>query len=175
MNLYDATVPVFTKFFANIDRWLVKAIAHGQAKKFDPELLVQARLAPDQYPLQKQIQAACDTAKFCVAKLSGKEPPSHPDTETTLAELRARIATVQAYLASFSRDDFAGAEERPCGHLWMQGKMMRGGDYLDHFALPNMYFHIVIVYEILRHNGVELGKTDFMGSLPFNDGTSIGA
>jgi hypothetical protein len=167
MNLYDATVPVFTKFFANLERWLDKAVAHAQVKKFDPEILVQARLAPDQHPLGAQIQAACDAAKYCVAKLSGKEAPSHPDTEKTLADLRARIATLQAYLATFSRDDFAGAEERACTHSWMQGKSMRGGDYLDHFALPNLYFHLTTAYSILRHNGVELGKTDYIGSLPF--------
>jgi hypothetical protein len=169
MNLYDATVPVFTKFLGNVERWLDKAVAHAEAKKFDPEVLVAARLAPDQWPLKRQIQGACDQVKYTGAKLTGKEPPSHPDTETNLAELRARIKTVLAYLETFTRDDFNGAEERVCSHTWMQGKAMRGGDYLDHFALPNFHFHLTTTYDILRHNGVALSKMDLIGSLPFKE------
>jgi hypothetical protein len=167
MNLYDATVPVFSKFLRNLDRWFDKAIAHAEAKKFDPEILVSARLAPDQYPLSGQVQTTCDAAKFCVAKLTGKEAPSNPDTEKTIAELRARIRTCIAYLETFKRDDFAGAEERACSHSWMQGKSLRGGDYLDHWALPNFHFHLTIAYEIFRHNGVPLGIEDHTGELPF--------
>src|SRR5262252_3627697 len=110
MNLYDATVPIFTKLLANVDKWLDKATAHADHKKFDPEILLVARLAPDQYAFARQIQAACDQAKFTVAKLTGKEPPSHPDTEKTMAEIRQRIQTVVAYLGSFKREDFQGAE-----------------------------------------------------------------
>ena len=95
MNLYDATVPIFTKFLAGVGGWLDKAAAHSAALKFDPETLLQARLAPDQYPLVRQLQAACDQAKFTVAKLTGKEAPSHPDTEVTLADIRARLETVK--------------------------------------------------------------------------------
>jgi hypothetical protein len=167
MNLYDATIPVFTKLLRQVDRWLDKAVAYADQKKFDPELLLGARLAPDQYPLLRQIQAACDQAKFTCAKLAGKDPPAHPDTEQTLAEIRARLRTVIEYLETFKREDFQGAEERPCGHIWMQGKMMRGGDYLDHMALPNLHFHLTTAYAILRHNGVELTKGDYLGSLPF--------
>lgn len=166
MNLYDATVPIFTKFLTNLDHWLDKASALAETKKFDREVLVEARLAPDQYPLRKQIQGACDQAKYTVAKLTGKEPPSHPDTEKTVDELRARIKTCLEYLASFSPDDFVGAEDRRCAHSWMGGLGMRGGDYLDHFALPNFHFHLTTAYSILRHNGVPVGKTDFIGSLP---------
>ena len=168
MNLYDATVPIFTKFLGNLERWLEKAGEHATARKFDREILVEARLAPDQYPLRRQIQSACDQAKYTVAKLTGKEPPSHPDVEKTTDELRARIKTVVDYLATFSSDDFAGAEERHVGHAWMGGKGMRGGDYLDHFALPNFHFHLVVAYEILRHNGVALTKMDLIGSLPLS-------
>jgi len=166
MNLYDATVPIFTKFLTNLEGWLDRAVAQATAKKYDPELWVETRLALDQYPLRGQIQAACDQAKYTVAKLTGKPPPSHPDTEQTMAELRQRIRTVLDYLATFSRADFEGAEERRCAHEWMGGKGMRGGDYLDHLALPNFHFHIVTAYSILRHNGVELGKTVFIGQLP---------
>ena len=169
MNLYDATVPVFTKFLGNLERLLDKGVAHAEAKKFDPEVLVAARLAPDQWPLKRQIQGACDQVKYTCAKLTGKEPPSHPETETNLTELRARIKTVLAYLETFTRDDFNGAEERAVSHTWMQGKTMRGGDYLDHFALPNFHFHLTTAYDILRHNGVPLGKMDLIGSLPFKE------
>jgi hypothetical protein len=167
MNLYEATIPVFTKLLGGIEKWLDKAIAHADQKKFDPEILVNARLAPDQYPLVRQIQAACDQAKFAAAKLTGKEPPSHPDTEKTLPEIRARIRTVLDYLKTFKPEDFAGAEERACSHTWMQGKAMRGGDYLDHLVLPNFHFHMTTAYAILRHNGVDLGKMDYLIDLPF--------
>jgi len=166
MNLYDATVPIFTKHLTSADKWLDKAVAFAEAKKFDPETLLVARLAPDQYPFLRQIQAACDQAKYTVAKLAGKEAPSHPDTEKTIAELRARIRTMLDYLATFTRDDFNGAEERHVSHAWMGGKWARGGDYLDHFALPNFYFHMTTAYAILRHNGLDLGKRDYMHSLP---------
>lgn len=167
MNLYDATIPVFTKQLSSIDKWLDKAAALADAKKFELDVLASARLAPDQYNFTRQIQAACDQAKYTVAKLTGTEPPSHPDTEKTIAELRQRVQTVLAYLATFKQDDFNGAEERGCSHSWMGGKSLRGADYLDHFALPNFYFHLTTAYGILRHNGVSLGKMDYIASLPF--------
>ncbi|HVV88439.1 MAG TPA: DUF1993 domain-containing protein [Kofleriaceae bacterium] len=166
INLYDATVPIFTKFLTNVERWLDKASAFADERKFDREVFAELRLAPDQYPLRRQIQAACDQAKYTVAKLCGKEPPSHPDTEKTFDELRARIRLVLDYLTSFTHDDFVGCEDRRCAHTWMGDKGLRGGDYLDHFALPNFHFHIVTAYSILRHAGVPLGKSDFIGSLP---------
>jgi hypothetical protein len=169
MNLYDATVPVFTKLLTGVEKWLDKAGAHADGKKFDVDTLAGARLAPDQYSFVRQIQAACDQAKFTVAKLTGKEPPSHPDSEKTIAEIRQRIKTIVAYLASFKREDFQGAEERQCGHSWMGGKWMHGGDYLVHFAFPNFYFHLTTAYDILRHNGVDLGKTDYIVDLPFRN------
>jgi hypothetical protein len=167
VNLYDATVPVFTKLLSNVDKWLDKAAALALAKKFDVDVLVGARLSPDQYPFVGQIQAACDQAKFTVAKLTGKDAPSHPDTEKTVAEIRQRIRTVVDYLNSFQREDFVGAVDRACSHSWMGGKALRGGDYLDHFALPNFHFHLTTAYDILRHNGVEVGKMDYIGAFPF--------
>lgn len=169
MNLYDATIPIFTKLLSGVEKWLDKASAYADAKKFEVDTLANARLAPDQYPFVRQIQAACDQVKFTVAKLTGKEPPKHPDGEKTMAEIRQRIRTLVEYLATFTREDFAGAEERPCSHTWMGGKSVRGGDYLDHFALPNFYFHLVTAYDILRHNGVDVGKMDYIVSLPFRD------
>jgi uncharacterized protein len=166
MNLYDATVPIFTKLLSNVDKWLDKAAALADTKKFDVDTLAQARLAPDQYPLVRQIQAACDQAKFTVAKLTGKEPPAHPDTEKTIADIRQRVHTVVAYLGTFKREDFEGAEERRCAHSWMGDKWLRGGDYLDHFALPNFHFHMTTAYDILRHNGIPVGKMDYIVELP---------
>jgi hypothetical protein len=168
MNLYDATVPIFTKHLRAIDKWLDKAVASAGQRKFDPEILLQARLAPDQYPFLRQIQAACDQAKWACAKLAGKEGPSHPDTEKTIADVRARLKTVIDYLATFKKDDFNGAEERHIRHNYFpEGKHVRGGDYLDHLALPNFHFHVTTAYAILRHNGVDLGKQDYIPELPF--------
>jgi hypothetical protein len=167
MNLYDATVPVFTKLLKNVDRWLDKAVAYADAKKFDPEILMSSRLAPDQYPFIRQIQSACDQAKYTVAKMTGKEAPSHPDTEKTIAECRQRVKTVIDYMATFKREAFVDCENRACSHTWMGGKAMRAGDYLDHLALPNFHFHLTTAYSILRHNGVDLGKNDYLVDLPF--------
>jgi hypothetical protein len=167
MNLYDATVPVFTKLLRQVGRWLDKAIASAEQRKFDPEILLAARLAPDQYPLLRQLQAACEQARLTTAKLAGKEPPAQLDAERTILDLRARLRGVIEYLATFRREDFEGAEDRPCSHSWMQGKVMRGGDYLHHMALPNLHFHLTTAYAILRHNGVPLGKMDYLGELPY--------
>ena len=167
MNLYDATVPVFTKYLENVGRWLDKAEAHAAQKKFDPNTLLTARLAPDQFALARQIQIACDNAKGYCARLAGKEAPSHPDTEATIPELRERLKKTIDYLATFTPEDFAGAEERRITQPRWDGKTLRGGDYLDHYALPNIHFHLTTTYAILRHNGVDLGKRDYLGALPY--------
>jgi len=167
MNVFDATIPVLTKFLTNIERWIDKAAAHADARKFDAEKFMTARLAVDQYDFIGQIQAACDQAKYTAAKLSGKAPPSHPDEEKTLAEVRARLKTVIEYLGTFKPEDFAGAEDRDVTYAWMQGKSIRGLDYLNQMALPNFYFHVTTAYAILRKAGVDLGKQDFLGGLPF--------
>lgn len=168
MDLYDVTIPILVKFLNNLSGWLDKAEKHAQQRKFDPEVLLQARLAPDQFALVRQIQSACDAAKFTAAKLTGKAPPTHPDTEKTFDELRERIRTVVAYLQTFRREDFAGAETRAITYTWMQGKHVLGRDYVEHFALANFFFHVTTAYAILRHNGVELGKTDFIGGMPLH-------
>jgi len=166
MNLYDATIPIFVKMLHNVEAWLDRAAALAAQKKIEPDLFLQFRLAPDQYPLVGQIQSACDATKFAAARMTGKEPPSHPDTEKTFDEIRARLQTCITYLESFKPEDFVGCEDRAVSHQWMGGKTMRAGDYLDHFVLPNFYFHITVAYSILRHNGVELGKIPFLGRLP---------
>ena len=162
-------VQQMAKMLGNLDGWIGKAIDHATAKPFEPEILVHARLAPDQYPFVRQVQAACDAAKFAAARLSGKEPPKNPDTETTLAELRARIAATLAYLGTFAEADFAGAGAAVVPLTWMQGKGLAGPEYLLGLALPNFYFHITTAYAILRHNGVPVGKTDYIGNLTFKD------
>lgn len=169
MNLYDATVPVLANKLGQIHTWLDKAVTFAEHKKFDPETLLQARLAPDQFPFIRQIQIACDNVKGLCARLAGKEVPVHQDTERTIAELRQRVSTVLELIKSYKREDFAGAEERAISLPFWQGKSMRGGDYLDHYALPNIYFHLTTAYSILRKNGVDLGKRDYMGTLPFKD------
>jgi hypothetical protein len=169
MDLYDATVPVYIKFLRNLDRWIETAQAHARAKKFDAEYLMQARLAPDQFAFVRQVQAACDASKWAAAKLSGVEAPSIADTETTIEQARARIRTAIAYLESFKRAQFEGAAERKVAHSWMEGKQMRGRDYVTEFAIPNFMFHVTTAYAILRHNGVDLGKMDFLGTLSLLD------
>jgi hypothetical protein len=166
MNLYDMTVPQVTKMLRNLDNWLGTAIASADKRKFDVNNLMKARLAPDQFTFDKQVQTACDNAKFVVARLCGKEWPAHPDTETTVEQLRSRIATVITYLDTFKAEDFAGADERKISLPWMEGKWMRGDEYVSQFALANFYFHVTTAYAILRHNGIELGKRDFIGGVP---------
>lgn len=166
MNIYDLTVPQLIKMLKNADRWLETAIAFADRKKFDVNNLVKFRLAPDQLAFDKQVQTMCDNAKFIAGRLAGKEWPAHADTETTFDQLRSRIALTITYLDTFKPEDFAGAEERKISLPWMDGKWMRGDEYIAQFALANFYFHAVTAYEILRHNGVDLGKRDYIGGVP---------
>src|SRR5712692_9399932 len=124
MNIF-IHIQQFSKMLRNLDQWLDKATAYAQAKPFDVDVLAQARLAPDQYPLTRQVQSACDSAKFGTAYLSGKQAPPHPDTEQTVAELRQRIKTCLAFLETVKESDFAGAEERKVSPAWLQGKWVR--------------------------------------------------
>jgi hypothetical protein len=146
-----------------IAKWLDKAQGHAEARKFDVDVLAGARLAPDAFTLVQQVQAACDQAKFAAAYLTGAKAPSHPDTEKTIAELRKRIETCTAYLATVDDQDFAGSEERKIAPPWLEGKWFRGNDYVVGLAIPNFNFHLTMAYAILRHNGVDLGKMDFIG------------
>ncbi len=169
MSIHASVTVQFRKMLTSLDKWLTAAEAHAKAKSFDPNVLVSARLAPDQYSLVRQIQAACDGAKFAAARLTGKEPPKHPDTEQTMDELHKRIQTVVAYLDTFTEADFAGAETRAIELSFMPGKVISGDDFLREMAVPNVYFHLNMAYAILRHNGVALGKTDYIGSLNLRD------
>jgi hypothetical protein len=163
------TISQFAKMLGNLDRWLEAGRKFAEEKKVEPEVLLQARLAPDQYDLVRQVQAACDAAKYAAAYLSGQQAPSHPDTEKTLAELRARIRTCIQYVESVKAPAYAGGADRRVAPPWLQGKWFRGGDYLGQLAVPNFYFHVTTAYAILRHNGVPLGKMDYIGSMPVHD------
>ena len=153
------------KLLGHLPGWLDKAEAHAASKGYDPNTLLQARLAPDMFPLVRQFQNACDTAKFAAAFSTGKEPPSHPDTEQTFAEVRARIASVIEYLGTFTAASFEESEGREVKRPRWEGKSMRATDYFVEQALPNFFFHLTTAYAILRHNGVDLGKRDFIGKL----------
>lgn len=151
----------------NLSVILGKAALHAETKKFDVDVLLNSRLAPDQFNLIRQVQIACDTAKFGAARLCGKEAPSHPDTETSLIELQVRIKTVQDYLASFTEADFAGAEERHISQPRWEGKYLTGVEFAIQHSVPNLYFHITTAYSILRHNGVDVGKKNFLGAMEY--------
>lgn len=155
----------FKKSLGQLDRWLEAATAFAKARSFDPDVFVGLRLAPDQFTLVKQVQATCDTAKLAASRLTGKEAPAHPDTETTLAELQARVRAVASYLDGFSTQDFAESATRVVTQPRWEGKVMSGADYFREHALPNFYFHLTHTYAILRHNGVSIGKRDYLGAL----------
>ncbi len=167
---HDDGIRLFEKTLRNLLVWLDKAATHASAKSFEVDVLVHARLAPDQFAFARQIQAACDQAKFTAAYLAGKQAPPHPDTEQTIAELRRRIEACLGFLETVQRADLAGAEERKVAPPWLGGKWLRGDDYLVHVAIPNFFFHATMAHAILRHNGVDLGKMDYIGALPVREG-----
>jgi hypothetical protein len=160
----------FTKTLDNLEKWIDKADEHAKARSFEVDVLAQARLAPDQFAFAQQVQAACDQAKYAAAYLSGQKAPSHPDTEKTMAELRERIRKCTSFVSKVSEQDLAGADERKVAPPWLGGRWLSGRDYLDHLAVPNFFFHATMAYAILRHNGVSLGKADYIGGLPTQEG-----
>jgi hypothetical protein len=152
------------KMLGHLDAWIAKAITSATERSFDPDVFMSLRLAPDQFAFARQVQIACDTAKFTVSRLTGKDAPSQPDTETTMEDLRARVRTTIEYLDSMSSADYDGAAERLIGTPRWKGQVMLGSDYLMEYAIPNVYFHHTTAYAILRHNGVNVGKRDFLGA-----------
>ena len=164
ISMYTASVPVFSKTLGNMLRWLDKAEAHAKARDFDPAVYLTLRLYPDMLPLPAQIRIASDAAKGCAARLAGKEPPVFEDNETTLEQLSERIRKTLSYLETVSPKDIDGSEERdiviPRGNR--EPRRFKGEYYLKHWALPNFFFHATTLYALLRHNGVELGKADFL-------------
>jgi hypothetical protein len=164
MSMYQAAVPPSIRTLTNLVAVLEKGAAHCDAKKIDPSVLVSARLFPDMFPLSRQVQIATDVAKGGAARLAGQTPPAYEDTETTFPELIARVGKTIDYLKSFREEQLDGTEDKAIT-LKMRGgeRHFKGMPYVQSFVLPNVYFHVTTAYNILRHNGVELGKPDFLG------------
>jgi uncharacterized protein len=164
--MYQASVPVFIRMLGHLSGILDKAAAHAEAKKIQPSVFINARLAPDMFPLTFQVQMACDSAKACTARLAGVEVPSHPDTESSFPELKARIEKTVAFLKTVTAQQVDGSEEKKLiVKLGGRDFPFQGQTLLLDFALPNFYFHVTTAYAILRHNGVDIGKQDFIGPL----------
>ena len=167
--MYYRVVMQCAQSLKNVEPWLNKAEQYAAAKKFDIGVLLSGRLAPDQKPFIYQVQSACDYVKAAAAWLSGQTPPKHPDTEQTVGELRARIQKTLAFVETVNEAQFAGASERKVSFSWAPGKSMTGHDYLVQMTIPNIYFHLTMAYAILRHNGIDIGKMDFLGSINLVD------
>jgi uncharacterized protein len=165
ISMYQASAPRFVNMLTNLSGILDKAQAHAEAKKIDPAALTNDRLFPDMLPMKRQVQIACDTAKGAVARLAGVEVPKHEDTEQTFAELKARIAKTIDFIKTVPPAQLEGAEDSNI-HLRLGSREVdyTGIQYLLGHALPNFYFHVTTAYDILRHNGVELGKRDYIGT-----------
>jgi len=165
ITMHDTLVPTANRMLGNLSNFLDKAAAFAETKKFDAAVLLNARLAPDMFTLTRQVQIACDMIKGAAARLSGTEIPKYEDNETTIAELKARIAKTLTFVNGVDAAKFAGSEDRDIVLQARAGELrFKGLNYLRDYALPNMYFHITTTYAILRHNGVELGKPDFIGA-----------
>jgi hypothetical protein len=162
--MYSASVPVFQTLLGNLSHFLDKAQADADTRKYDPSVLLQYRLAPDMLPFTRQVLIACDGAKLGVARLAGVEAPKFDDTESTLPELKERIRKTMDFLATVTADQIDGTEDKdvtfPVGRE--NTRTMKGEAYMKHWVTPNVYFHVTTAYAILRHNGVQLGKTDYL-------------
>jgi hypothetical protein len=166
-SLYDATVPTLLHILSNASGFLDKARAHCEKEKIDPSALLSARLYPDMFALTRQFQILSDQAKGGSARLAAVEAPKFADTESSFAELKARLEHTAGFVKGIPAERFHGAEERPIELKFGQGafKFANGWDYLLTFVFPNVYFHSATAYDILRHNGVKLGKPDFVGAV----------
>ena len=161
--MYNVLFSQMKKQLGQLEKWLATAETFAQERKIDASVFPSFRLAPDQFPLSRQIQATCDTAKLAASRLTGKEAPANADTEQTLAELRARVTSTVAYLETLTEKDFAEADTRKITQPRWEGKWMTGADYFVEHAQPNFFFHLSHSYAILRHNGVPIGKRDYLG------------
>jgi uncharacterized protein len=168
-TMYYEVISQCTQTLKNIEGWLDKAENHAAAKTFDVNILVTDRLAPDMKPFIYQVQSACDYVKGAAAWLSGQVPPKHEDNEQTIGDARARIRKTVAFAEGVSEAQYAGASDRKLSLLSASGKQLGGKDYLLQIAIPNVYFHVAIAYAILRHNGVDIGKIDFLGPVNWID------
>lgn len=167
ISMYQISVPVFIRYLENLDRILKKGGAFAASREIEPEVLLNSRLAPDMYPLSKQIQITCDLGRRCIERLADMELVSIEDNEVSLPEFHDRINNTIAFLESIKPEQLEGTEEKIIT-LEIRGYSFdfRGVDLVLYFSLPNMYFHVTTAYDILRHNGVDLGKKDFIGSYP---------
>jgi hypothetical protein len=166
ISMHSASVPIFVRMLGNLTAWLEKAEAHAQAKKFEPSVYLTSRLAPDMLPFTNQIQIACDAVKFGVARLAGVEAPKFADDEASLADLKARVKKTLDFIQSVRAAQIDGTEEKDIVVPRRDGSMiLKGEAYLKGFVLPNFFFHVTTAYALLRHNGVALGKADFLGGL----------
>ena len=168
--MYYQTFGQMKKQLGQLDKWLEATAAYAKTKSVDPNAYLEFRLAPDQFAFARQVQTVCDTAKAAASRLTGKEAPNFPDDEKTLDALRVRIKNVIAYLDGLSAKDFEGAATRVVTTPRWEGKTMTGADYFLEHAIPNFFFHLTTAYAILRHNGVELGKRDYLGALSLRAG-----
>lgn len=163
--MHRRSVAVFDRFLSALGSILDKAEAHCEAKHIKPEVILAARLFPDMFPFTRQVQLACDFASRGTARLAGVEPKSFPDTETSFAELKQRISAARGYMGGFQPADFAHADTRDV-HFKASGRdmVLKGDEFLSFYSLPQFFFHVTTAYDILRANGVELGKRDYMGA-----------
>lgn len=165
ISMYNASVPVFVRLLKNLDAMLDKAIVYADGKKIEYNTLLTARLAPDMFHLIRQVQIATDNAKGCIARLAGVEIPKYEDNEATVADVKARIAKTVAYLESFKPEQINGTEDKDIVlKMGPTTRELKGLEYLLVHATMNVYFHVTTAYNILRHNGVDLGKKDFIGA-----------
>ncbi len=164
---YEVAVQQNIRILKNLSAILAKSAAYADSKKFEMDVLLKAYLAPDQFNLTRQVQIACDMAKATAARLAGREIPAHEDNEKTVGELQARIAKVVSYLETFTAKDFVGAAERRITQPRWEGKTLSGTEFLTQWSIPNVYFHVTTAYAILRHNGVEVGKKDYLGEINY--------
>jgi hypothetical protein len=164
VRMYTEIFSQMKKQLGQLDKWLAAASELATSKKLDPAVVPGLRLAVDQFPLSRQVQICCDTVKLAAAFLTGKAAESHADTEQTLEELQARVRSTIALLDTFNAADFSGAATAVVSQPRWKGEWMTGADYFVQHAIPNFYFHLTTAYAILRHNGVNVGKRDFLGA-----------
>ena len=166
LSMYEVSIPVLARMLGNLSNLLKKGEVNAQARSIDPKVYIDSRLAPDMYPLARQVQIASDMAKGCAARLAGVEVPSWEDTESTFDELQARIAKTLDFIKGIDAAKLEGSETRTVVLKMRSGELsFSGRDYLLGFAMPNFYFHVTAAYAILRYNGVDVGKMDYLGGV----------
>jgi uncharacterized protein len=169
ISMYNVTVPLFIKALSNMSAILDKAVLYAEEKKFDVSYLLQSRLFPDQFPFIRQIQVASDSAKGAAARLAGIEPPKMEDNESTVEDLKKRIEKTIDFLKTLTPEQINGSEDKKISIWFIPGKYLTGLEYITEMVLPNFYFHITTAYSILRHNGVSIGKSDYLGQLSLKE------